>query len=331
MNSKYDTEDHIYKTLAFEDLSYFAARWGNEDVDYAVHEPEKIAALAEKYGANLHDTFLNVYQPYNPSTDGTSLRASMLGKHALVILSEKFLGTRVSQEVPRRAKATMAVGTLWEHIAMMELELEGWDIEVCQRDLSLFEGMVSGHPDAIVESPSGERMILEFKTMNSRYFGEISAKRGDGMTDDRGYITQLSLYSQGLQLPAAWMCFNKDTSELYVEQLTKRKADKAFARVDKLMRLWAKVECWDDMFKYCRIPEPIPEIYKQERTGRYFVPYEFRDNIIGNWIFETSEELNNYNRPVQYITAINYPEDCHEKQRHLHAEFGHLIEFASAT
>lgn len=327
-DDKYGNDDHIYK-VELPDLYEFASRWGNEEVDYTVHDPAVIAKLAEVHGQNLGERFRTVYAPRQAS-DGNYLRASMLGKHALIILSQKFLsGVSEPSDVPRKAKSTMAVGTFWEYIAMMELELEGWEVRECQQDLELFEGMVSGHPDAIVTSPNGTKMVLEFKTMNSRYFSEVSSKRGDGMNDDRGYITQLSLYAEGLQLPAAWVCFNKDTSELYVEQLSKRKSEKAFKRASRLIELWGKVECWDDMFKYCKIPEPIPEIYQSERTGRYFVPYDFRGTVVGDWIYETSEEKNGYGSFVNYVTSISYPEQHHEKQRHLHDEYGHLIDFAS--
>ncbi len=317
-----------------DDVLDFAKRWQSEDASHINLSEDVLDVFAEFVGDNLRNTFYNIYTRHLTDSPATYLRASMLDSHALIMLSQKFLpsgSVKTAEEISRKSKATLGFGTLFEHICMMEMLLDGWQIVDTQPSLTMYDGLVSGHPDLIAKTPSGEEVLIEFKTSNDNYWRQIANSKGDGMDDERGYILQLALYQREMKLPAYWLVFNKDTSMLYAEKLSERKAEKALKRADKRVAAYHRCESWDKMFMMCPIPEPMPEIYKGERTGRYTVPFEFRGTAVGDWIYETVADTNGYGEPRNYVTAICMPEESYEKQSHLHKEFDSIIQFCSGS
>jgi hypothetical protein len=86
-----------------------------------------------------------------------------------------------------------------------------------ERDVSLCNGLIKGHPDFICEDPNTkERFIVETKHCGEPVFNQY---KKSGMKNEQ-YLTQLSLYCYSLKCNGVWFIRNASTGELLVIPLT---------------------------------------------------------------------------------------------------------------
>jgi hypothetical protein len=222
---------------------------------------------AKEAGEGVTANLLRQY--VSTERDNPVLRLSSLGKSSIVeLLAKKFglLPQGSDETVNEQQRSLFLVGDIFEHTVMFNLKRWGFKIISTQEDIN-WHG-ISGHSDAVVETPSGERCLLEFKTANEYYYKSVHKSLGD----ERGYLTQLCCYSDALQLPAYWLFVNKNTSEIYVKPLVsipEQQRVKALKRALGIVKAYDECTEYEDFPLFCNVPPPKIECYK-DKTLKYW-------------------------------------------------------------
>lgn len=134
------------------------------------------------------------------------VRMSNLGKPAIVNALNK-LG--YSEPDPKgMLKYIFLLGDVFENSLEMFLQSYGFNIVSSQ---GLVEwGGIKGSYDFIIEK-DGVQTLVEAKTMSGNY----SRTFATNPNDDRGYVTQLALYSDATGIPGMWLCMDKSTGMMF--------------------------------------------------------------------------------------------------------------------
>jgi hypothetical protein len=250
----------------------------------------------------------------NPREKYTGLRLSQLGKPA-VLQALWGMGFEHDGGIALKQRITFHLGDVFESLLVFLLEAAGYKI-VDHNNSTLFHETVGGdnrivykgvpgHSDIVVESPEGERFIVEAKTSNDRYFTSFM-KNPD---DERGYVTQLTLYEECLGLPGCWVFFNKNTSEIGVQFLTDELRSKAKARADGLIPLLTECTDWDKLAQcveqgLLKAPPPVSEVYKRAQTGAYLVPPSMKFTKYRHCFYDIVKEPNGYGKSTEYVIGV---------------------------
>jgi hypothetical protein len=240
--------------------------------------------------------------------DNPVLRLSSLGKSSIVeLLAKKFgLVPQGSDEtITEQQRSLFLVGDIFEHTVMFNLRRWGFTINTTQEDIN-WHG-ISGHSDAVVTTPNGEKCLLEFKTSNEYYFKQVHKFLGD----ERGYLTQLCCYSDALSLPAYWLFVNKNTSEVYVKPLSSiREEDRtrAFKRALGVVKAYNECTEYEDFPLYCHVPPPKIEKYKdgtlkywEDGSLKLYVP-EHSFSGRPELFYKVDRKKNDYHTYRNYVT-----------------------------
>src|SRR5215217_1359678 len=147
--------------------------------------------LHDDYGAALAGS-LNKHFAEDRERGG--LRMSSIGKPATLLALAK-LG--YSEPEPRgKSRIIFHIGDVFENLLEVLMQSYGIEILESQTELSLFG--LTGHLDYVIRSPvTGEPIVVEAKTMNSNY----TRKWKKTQDNDRGYVTQLAMYTAARKLP----------------------------------------------------------------------------------------------------------------------------------
>ena len=175
-----------------------------------------------------------------------------------------------------------------------------------QREIE-FEG-VFGHIDAVVDTGHG-KILIEAKTMSPYYFTKF-VKNPD---DARGYMTQLGIYTEALDLPGVWICKNKATSEVAMVIPNEEDLEEARYRAHLLVPLLRKIETFEDIFEVFQAPEPVQEVCKKKATGRMLVPEEMRYNVWRHVFYDIEVLRNCYSKQTEYVIQLSSMEFAREK------------------
>jgi len=245
--------------------------------------------------------------------DNPILRLSGLGKYHIVELLAKKFGL-IEQggdfTVDHACRLRFMTGDLFECQMYVILNSFGFKVVKTQQTID-FNG-VSGHSDFIIEMPDGSKYLLELKTANNYYFKQIKKWIGD----ERGYLTQLVTYSHCLDLPAAWVFVNKDTSEVFIKELTdvpQEIRDAKLKRAYHLVKAFNECPSFEEFPLYCRVPPPKIEKtksgdYKYWDDGSlrlYVGDYDF---VNPELFYVTDRKKNDYGKMRIYVTDFVYPE-----------------------
>lgn len=246
--------------------------------------------------------------------DNPILRLSGVGKYHIVeLLAKKFglLPQGGDDTVSQECRLRFMTGDLFETQMYVILNALGYEVLETQTDV-VFDG-VAGHTDFVIRKPDGSKYLLELKTANEYYFKQIKKWIGD----ERGYLTQLVTYSHALDLPAAWLFVNKNTSELFVKELTDVPADlrqQKLVRARHLIRAFNECKRYEDFPLYCRVPPPKIEKYK-DGTHKYWEDGSLR-MYVGDYDFKKPElfyvvdrKKNDYSKLRNYVTDFVYPKE----------------------
>lgn len=270
-----------------------------------------------------HDNLLSLYKEgveaslrrhMNPREKYTGLRLSQIGKPA-VLQALWGLGFEYDGGVALQQRLTFHLGDVFESLLAFLLEAAGYRI-VDHNNSTLNHGTdaaggyiefmgVRGHSDFVVESPEGEQFIVEAKTANDRYFTQFT-KSPD---DERGYVSQLVLYEQALDLPGCWVVFNKNTSEIGVQFLTDDTRKKAISRAQHIIPLLQGIEHIDDLYFAIQegkvsAPPPVPEVYKRQQTGGYLVPPSMKFTKYRHCFYDITVDRNGYGKETEYVVGV---------------------------
>jgi hypothetical protein len=163
------------------------------------------------------------------------VRMSNVGKPATLLALAK-LG--YTEPEPRgKLRFIFHFGDIFENF--LEVMLQSYGIEILEsQEVCTYTSksgiQMDGHLDYIIKSPvTGEPVIVEAKTMSVGY-ARMFRKFPD---DDRGYVSQLSLYASSKGLDATWVCMDKGDSSLFELPLEKGLMIPSLDRVEKVVQV----------------------------------------------------------------------------------------------
>jgi hypothetical protein len=234
-----------------------------------------------------------------------------MGKPALEIAA-KYHGVYQSDEdFSDQTKLIFWFGHAFESWLQLYLEKQGYEFCSTQQSYNYME--ITGHSDFVVRSPQGQRMVIDAKCVNDRTFEQY---RKNGLDDDRGYLTQLAIYSycEG-NIPAAVVMCNKSNGAVSYAWADPQNKVRALFRCDSILGVLQDSDQIEgsalDKFNYCfqffRPPEPRVEIHKKEPTGKFLLPDAMRFSALSSVIYDTYTDYNARNELKTYVSDYNYP------------------------
>lgn len=234
------------------------------------------------------------------------VRMSNLGKPATLLALAK-LGY-IEPEPKGKSRLIFHMGDMYENFLEILMQAYGIEILDSQRELEWKYGL-TGHLDYIIKSPvTGKPLIVEAKTMSDNY-ARLFSRRQD---DDRGYITQLGLYSTCTGYDSTWLCLNKGNATTFEIETNPGLFMAALERAEKVMERLQEVNTLDDVLAKFRPPPPQKEVYQRKETGDYLLPMNFRWSPFRNALYKTYEQDNNYGKPTIYVEG--YADTEHMKR-----------------
>lgn len=267
--------------------------------------------ILKKYLANIELVSREFFTEYDdPNTkEGRILRASSLGQPS-VVQAMKVLGydNRVPTEgTENRLSRLFMDGHVFEAEIVAHLEAyPEFNVVDQQREIE-FE-KVFGHIDGVVDTGYG-KVLIEAKTMSPYYFDKFIK----APNDVRGYVTQLAIYTEALDLPGVWICKNKATSQVALVLPNEADLQEARYRAHLLVPLLRKIEKFEDIFEVFQAPEPIQEVCKKKTTGRLIVPEEMRYNAWRYVFYDIEVARNCYSKNTEYVVQVSSMEHAREK------------------
>ncbi len=287
------------------------AYWDNPNSQYtSIITESQLKTLTTRWYAVQKKRWVDAEEDFH------ILRMSAVGKPLIEMMFNKFhyeiyLSNRDLTTVHQHQR--MVEGDEFEIDLAMHLLRMGFifeDFEAGQRELNHRD--VLGHTDYIVSHPewtNGLPILFECKAIHEYHF--TSNKKW--IDDKYGYYSQLGLYTKLTDLPGFWFLYNKNTSEIYIKSYHSQGASKeqqeALDRLDLLITLWEMEDLtWEDCFRFCRPPEPVPEVYQGSYTNNFLIPPSMKFCNSTPYVYVLEEARNGYRKPTIYIRDYNYPE-----------------------
>ena len=260
-----------------------------------------------EYGSVMGDS-LNRHYAEDRQKGG--LRMSNIGKPT-IILALAHLGY-VEPEPKGKSRLIFHTGDMYENWLEVMLKVYGYEILDSQPTVEYLG--ITGHADFVIDHPDVGPLIIEAKTMSEGYARMFSRE----LNDDRGYISQLAMYSRGLGHPATWICWNKGNSETFEltppEGLLEQRLDRASQIIPRIRQ----IQSFEDL-SGIPMPPPRPEVYKKKETGKYLLPASLSYSPFKTALYVTSDGTNGYGKPTTYVESVASPE-------HMKAELEFLLE-----
>lgn len=233
--------------------------------------------------------------------DAKGLRCSGLGYPA-VLQALSWLGFP-KEEVDFQSKLRFFTGDVFEAEIVALCRSIGIKITGDQTKLT-FHG-ISGHCDGILELETGQKKLLEIKTANDNFFKMV--QRNPKNLEDRGYLTQVSVYCEALGLPEYLILINnKNTGELLeVEGEPDLALIGRAARIIQKIKLLEKPEDILAPGSGLSAPPPEEEVFKKQATGKLLVPTSMKYSPYAGAFYKTRGELNGYNKLTGYVVGLH--------------------------
>lgn len=248
----------------------------------------EIQMLLHQYECHLVDKYQQSSDPKNETNN--PFRASSLGKPALVI-AHRYYHPNNSQLLPNKKRRLADIGHYFER--WLTTQITGLGYEVFANDSGatvILHGVgVTCHADLIVD----KKILIECKEVNDWYFKQWF--KYNKRSDDRGYLTQASLYSYVYQKPIMFIVGNRQTGELgwfcMSDEDVSHYVNRAKSVVDVLVN---KTKSWEECFKYM---SPLPP--NQTKEG---LTVHYSMNEIKNLVYELDDYgyVLDYKYPQQY-------------------------------
>lgn len=180
-----------------------------------------------------------------PKEPGTPLRMSALGK-PLVDIAYNLLEYKPEEFTA----AELWVITMGDYAELLIKELmrqTGHTFTHDQAEVSI-AGVV-GHIDGIADNET----VFDIKAMSTTYWKKFTNK----LDNERGYLTQLSLYQAATKMPkAAFVCLNKVTGEMKLVKLPKRVFQEQIREVRDKLKIIKQIQSEQDIVKLVQPEEP---------------------------------------------------------------------------
>jgi hypothetical protein len=257
---------------------------------------------------------------YKEERQKPGLRMSALGKPAMVTALQK-LGY-YEPEPKGHLRYIFFLGDVFENVLGVLLEAYGYKILADQtkhpEDTAVTWNGLKGHFDYLVEV-DGQPILIEAKTMSGNYARQFYKEPND----DRGYITQLALYSAATGHPAVWLCMDKSTGLLTQVNPDIPYLDDALQRAENVMGRLEQVNTIADVFSLFRPPPGRPEIFQRQETGKLLVPTSMSFSPYKNAVYKLDQGNNGYNKPTDYIYDYGDAEHAEQELKRL-VEIGAL-------
>lgn len=269
------------------DFSPFVS-WFNHELGFSEAEEHSV-------GDEIAYAFQRHFEKGEDYDDSPVIRASNLGKPATLLALNK-LGY-VEPPLKGRVKFACYLGDVWESALEVFLKMHGYEIVATQDEIE-WEG-ISGHFDFIVNDGKQD-VLVEAKSLSEGYSRVFMREPND----DRGYVTQLAIYTRATQLPGAWLCFNKGSGEMYQVLPNDGQLDAALYRGQKVIERMEEVHTVADVLKAFRPPPPVPEVYRKNQTGLYKLPQSLAWSPFASALYKITHGVNGYNKPTTYVDSI---------------------------
>lgn len=214
--------------------------------------------LTACYKQNL----INLFVKRHNENDKTNypIRPSMLGKPALVV-AYNYYHPGENKTLPNPITRITNIGYYFEQWLCTQIMRLGYTVDVDLEETITIEGIdIFCHIDIMVTDHSGNNLIIECKEVSDWYYK--SWIDHDKAQDDRGYLTQASLYSEAFNTPLVWVMGNRVSGHIGMKGLDVETKNRHLNRVFSIMNvLINRTTCWEECFKYMR-PEPPNETKK---------------------------------------------------------------------
>lgn len=230
----------------------------------------------EWFSNSVTDTYLEKFWP-RQVRQGLSI--SKLGYPAICTGLDKVLPKKDKTEQSLKQQWIFSVGDYFEAFCYATMYHLGINIYNNQKTVEIFG--VEGHIDGTLEDGT----VVDFKTMSGNYYEQFV----QAPNDDRGYLTQLTLYMEALgQKTGAFICLNKFTNELaYVPiHITWSKCQEALERAEAITNALAEIETLQDVFEWFEAPEPVPEYRYKKKTGKLLLPPSIKYSQYAPYLYE---------------------------------------------
>lgn len=250
------------------------------DEDFEL-EKSTLDRLLHQYETHLIKTHQEVINPQDRTN--YPLRPSSLGKPALLIAYQYYHYVNKKPPLPNRNRRITDIGNYFERWLAAQILGLGYyvDFEGCfdyyTGELDWWGNIIHCHADLIVDS----QLIIECKEVNDYYYKRWF--KYNQMSDDRGYLTQASLYCHTYEMPVMLIMGNRLTGEINWYCLTPEMVSKYVTRAQTIVDVLVnKTNSWEECFKYMA-PEP-PNSTKKGLTVPYMISeikhlvYELDDN-----------------------------------------------------
>jgi len=260
------------------------------------------------------------YLPPSPpdcSDGGSIVRASSIGKPALSLAARLFGLVSEKQQYDERTQLIFYLGDCFEQWLHNFLLRSGYTIHATQQTHSLY-GVV-GHSDFIVSDPRGYKFVVDAKALNDRTWK--SYKRY-GLKDDRGYVSQLTVYCNDVNLPGCVIALNKNTAEIETFWVTTQQRIEAAERIRYIAEAFQSVTSFEECFKYFQAPPPKPEVHQKEYTGRFLVPFQMMFDEARFLLYNIVKERNPRKELKEYVQSYRVPEGYEQYRPSLYEDFG---------
>ena len=242
------------------------------------HDATRLFALE---CAQMLDGMFASYDEFSPK-----LRISMLG-HEPCIHALEGLGYRTGSEFTNLWLG--AGGHLFEAWVRFLLRARGFTVEYGSfDDTSVSYKGIRGHFDFILKTPKGRRIICEVKHISGQVARSLLAKdpetkeqlsefgRNAYEWDERGYLSQLSVYQEATGLEGMLIMWNKETNLVHVVPNTELLQAKCISRINEILPHLKDVQCPRDVFETFEVPQPFPQMRYKKPTGRFYIPLGMR-------------------------------------------------------
>jgi hypothetical protein len=256
------------------------------------------------------EALLATVKPHDRTTK--DLRVSKLGQDPL-LQGLSVLGIDTQGTCSMSSWVQLA-GHLYEAWLRFHLRSQGFSVKYTFYNDSQIEYLgVKGHYDFVLEV-DGIDYVCEIKHVSDAYIGSILepekvenprtgrlVRTGRYLSkfnesalnnDSRGYITQLSVYSEALGMPGLLFLWNKTKNRLNVVPLNQELKDLALLRVDAIVPELQSLQTIEEVFFKFPVPAPIEKIRSGKGTGEFFLPMvtRFCNEELLNCIYEIDDE-----------------------------------------
>lgn len=209
---------------------------------------------------------INTYLTLEEEESEAVLRMSAIGK-PIVDLAYSLVDEDKREYSSRGQYWSISMGIYGEALVKMLMSANGFHYSMSQERVKL--GPLVGHIDGVVDDTT----VFDIKFMSYTYYNQFVSKPND----ERGYLTQLSVYRKALGLPkAAFLCINKVTGQCRVVKLSQKKYVECLHEVKAKLKLLKQIHQSQNV---ALVEPPLPRLNK---AGKYVVPdiMKYSPNVV---------------------------------------------------